>query len=223
MSGLIGWKAANNGAGKRIWFVMHEERVRAGKGFSYEQMYHCDKKGKVIRYSSYKTANQKAKELNDPSCGTTWGETENGYYLLDVITRRMEYPELKHTMQAYADKWNPTSLLVEDKASGQSVLQDLRLSTRLPIIPVNPTTDKVVRLMAVSALFESGRVWLPEAASWLADYEAELITFPNGAHDDQVDSTSQALSFMSSRPTMNINPQALAKMGITIPTLVGAR
>ena len=65
MSGLIGWKAANNGAGKRIWFVMHEERVRAGKGFSYEQMYHCDKKGKDIRYSSYKTANQKAKELND--------------------------------------------------------------------------------------------------------------------------------------------------------------
>jgi len=138
----------------------------------------------------------KAAEVNDPSVCTTWAETETGFYLLDAYKARLEYPDLKRSIQSLADKWQPTAILVEDKASGQSVIQDLRQTTRLSIVPINPTKDKVVRLLAVTAAIESGRVFLPNVAPWLPDYEAELASFPNGAHDDQVDSTSQALTYL---------------------------
>lgn len=139
----------------------------------------------------------KAEELNDPSVCTTWGETNTGYYLLNVWKDRVEYPSLKRAAISLAMKYDPSLILVEDKASGQSLIQDLKLSTSLPILAVDPEGDKVIRLMSVSALFEGGRVFLPTAADWMMDYEAELSTFPNAAHDDQADSTSQALKYLA--------------------------
>lgn len=139
----------------------------------------------------------KAAEANDPSVCTTWAETPTGCYLLDVFRQRLEYPDLKRTVQSLAARWSPSLVIIEDKASGQSLLQDLRVSTSIPLLPVEPKGDKVVRLMAVSAMIEGGRVFLPEVAPWLTDYETELAVFPNAAHDDQVDSTSQALLYMT--------------------------
>ena len=89
------------------------------------------------------------------------------------------------------------AILIEDKASGQSLIQELRHSTRLPVISILPESDKLTRLSAQSAKFEAGLVWLPESVAWLADYERELLTFPMSAHDDQVDSTSQFLGWVS--------------------------
>ena len=67
---------------------------------------------------------------------------------------------------------------------------------RVPIIPIMPHADKIDRLESVTGLMQSGRVKLPDAAPWIADYLGELTTFPLAAHDDQVDSTSQALTWM---------------------------
>ena len=145
---------------------------------------------------SWDTAH-KAAQINDPSVCTTWGQTSTGYYLLDVYRVRAEYPELKRAALSLASKWDPSVILIEDKASGQSLVQDLRQTTNMPILPVNPQGDKVIRLMVVSPLFESGRVFLPESAPWLIDYEMELTQFPSGAHDDQVDSSSQALKYLA--------------------------
>lgn len=140
----------------------------------------------------------KAAEVNDPSVCTTWAETETGYYLLDVYRRRMEYPDLRRTVESLALRWNPGTVLIEDKASGQSVIQDLRHGTNLPVVAIEPKGDKVVRLLSVTARIEAGRVFLPKVAAWLPELEAELEAFPNGAHDDQVDSISQALSYLAS-------------------------
>jgi len=186
--------------GTRVWTSLYQQRPAPLEGglvkIAWFSLYRelPAKSNRIIQ--SWDTAH-KAAQINDPSVCTTWAETDLGYYLLDVYCERVEYPDLKRAAVSLAMKYNPTIVLVEDKASGQSLIQDLKLSTSLPVLPINPLGDKVIRLMSVSALFESGRVYLPEAAPWLIDYEAELATFPNAAHDDQVDSTSQALRYLA--------------------------
>ncbi len=135
----------------------------------------------------------KAGQLNDPSVCTTWGITGNASYLLDVFVKRMEYPELKKAAINMAAIWNPNRILIEDKASGQSLIQELRRTTQLPIIAVNPVLDKITRMSSQTSHIEAGKIYLPTEASWLSAYEHELMLFPNGSHDDQVDSTSQFL------------------------------
>ncbi len=151
----------------------------------------------------------KAGKSNDYSVCTSWAEGEDGYYLLDVMRAQIEYPDLKRRVVSLAEKWTADAILIEDKASGQSLLQDLRRETRLPLIAINPTSDKVTRLAAVSALFEAGKVFLPEYAPWLADYESELLAFPSTSHDDQTDSTSQFLQWAKSRTIARMNVRRL--------------
>ncbi len=145
---------------------------------------------------SWDTA-QKEGDRNDPSVCTTWAETATKYYLLHVFRARMEWPALRAMAESLAAMWTPHVVLIEDKASGISLLQDLRANTRLPIVGVEPDGDKVIRAMAVSPLAESGRVVLPRVADWLPDYESEVFAFPNATHDDQVDASTQALRWMA--------------------------
>lgn len=143
----------------------------------------------------------KPKLQNDPSVCTTWLQTkDNKYYLLDCFVMRGEYPDVKRAVQSRYDLFKPQAVLIEDKASGQSLIQELRHS-RIPIISILPENDKITRLNSVSTIFEARQVYLPENASWLADYEHELLSFPLAAHDDQVDSTSQALEWLRSKST----------------------
>lgn len=170
---------AEGGMFKAHWFQRYERRD--------------EKYLRVVQ--SWDTA-IKASQLNDPSCCTTWGERPGGWDLLQVDVRRLEYPDLKALVVGRASAWDPDAILIEDKASGQQLLQDLRRETQLPIIAINPEADKVTRAAACSALVEAGRVYLPTQTAWLTDYEMEMLQFPNAAHDDQVDSTSQFLNWM---------------------------
>ncbi|MGE4043336.1 MAG: phage terminase large subunit [Acetobacteraceae bacterium] len=147
---------------------------------------------------SWDTAYKPAQH-NDPSVCTTWGITGNAYHLLDVWQGRVEYPELKHTALNLAEKWMPGAVLIEDKASGQALIQDLRASSTLPVIAIMPLADKQTRARAQADSVEAGLVYLPETAPWLLDYEQELTRFPNATHDDRVDSTSQFLAWIKSK------------------------
>lgn len=140
----------------------------------------------------------KESEANSYSVCTTWAETETDYYLLHVLRKRMEWPELRRTAESLGMQFHPSAVLIEDKASGISLVQDLRANTKLPVIAVEPEGDKVIRAKAVSPLAEAGRVRLPVAAEWLVDYEHEVTRFPSAATKDQMDSTSQALRWMAS-------------------------
>ncbi len=156
-----------------------------------------------IRFvQSWDTA-YKEDQLNDPSVCTTWGEAINGFYLLDSYVARLGYPELKKKAMSLAAKWVPDAILIEDKASGQSLIQDLRNETALPIITILPEASKEVRASVVSPKVEAGRVWLPEKAPWLHDYETEMTIFPNAEHDDQVDSTTQFLGWITTRERLS--------------------
>ncbi|OED40294.1 hypothetical protein ACH42_17195 [Endozoicomonas sp. (ex Bugula neritina AB1)] len=145
----------------------------------------------------------KPEQINDPSVCTTWGETRHGWYLLDVFRQRMEYPALKRAAASLYQAWRPQAVLIEDKGSGQSLIQELREGVemnknmvRIPVIAIDPKgINKVDRLISVSSLVEAGMVYLPEATPWTLDYEIELTIFPLAPHDDQVDSTSQFLKW----------------------------
>lgn len=139
----------------------------------------------------------KTKTTNDFSVCTTWAECENGYYLLDVWKQRVEFPELKRVVTSLAAKFKPSAVLVEDKASGQSLIQEMQRETKLPLLPIKVDVDKATRAFAVTPLIQAGRVFLPEGAPWVADYIASHAAFPNAAHDDDVDSTTQALNYLS--------------------------
>lgn len=152
--------------------------------------------GRVIQ--SWDTA-IKATQDNDYSVCTTWRELDGKHYLLDVHRQRLEYPDLKRHVMAHAAKYSAIAVLIEDKASGQSLIQDLQRETALPIIPVMPVKDKITRAAAITPLIESGKLYLPEQAGWLAEYESELCTFPLAAHDDQMDSTSQYLNWLQAK------------------------
>ncbi|MDD2839955.1 MAG: phage terminase large subunit [Rickettsiales bacterium] len=132
---------------------------------------------------------------NDPTVCSVWGELENNLYLLEIYREWLEYPELKKRTIVWINNWNPESVLIEDKASGQSLLQDIKKEIKTAVIGIRPTKDKITRLASVSAIFEAGRIFLPTEAAWLVDYENELLSFPFCEHDDQVDSTSQFLEW----------------------------
>lgn len=158
---------------------------------------------------SWDTAN-KAGELNDYSVCTTWGMVDGRYYLLNVFRKRMNYPDLKRAVHQQANhnysRRAPDKILIEDKASGTQLIQDLKIEGVLQIIPYAPPkrADKLVRLFAQSAEFENGKVMLPRSAPWLDEYVRELTSFPGSKFDDQVDSTTQALEHVKANRSYEI-------------------
>jgi predicted phage terminase large subunit-like protein len=154
---------------------------------------------------SWDTAN-KSGELNDYSVCTTWGSYNGHYYLLDVVRQRLNYPDLKRKVTDQIRKYDPRVVLIEDKASGTQLIQDLKADGqyRVKPYPPPPQTDKIMRLHAQTAKFESGLVHLPSSAPWLPEYVRELTTFPGSKFDDQVDSTTQALDHMNQGPDLEM-------------------
>lgn len=192
-------EAIKGAVGTRDWASLYQQRPAALEGgivkLAWFKRYGTPPANPLRIVQSWDTAN-KAKEINDPWVCSTWAETATGYYLLDVYRKRMEYPEGKRTAKSLGEKWQPHAVLIEDKSSGSSLIQDLRIESNLPVLAVTPTTDKVVRMSTQSHVVESGRVFLPESAPWLVDFEAEVGAFPQATHDDQVDSMSQFLAWV---------------------------
>jgi predicted phage terminase large subunit-like protein len=150
---------------------------------------------------SWDTAFLKTQRADYSAC-TTWGifykddatgRQQANIILLDVLKERMEFPELKATAQQMYKEWEPDSLIVEAKASGAPLVFELR-AMGIPVQEFVPSkgNDKIARLNAVSDIFASGRVWVPET-SWAEELIDEVASFPAGDHDDLVDSMTQAL------------------------------
>jgi predicted phage terminase large subunit-like protein len=158
---------------------------------------------------SWDTASRGGPE-NDFSVCTTWFiSRDRRWYLIDVWRKRVDYPELRAAVRTLASRHAANRVLVEDAGAGTSLVQEL-LGEVDGILAVKPDRDKISRMAAVSAKFESGLVFFPERAPWLADFEAELFAFPGSRHDDQCDSVSQALTDDNCGFPMVISAEALA-------------
>lgn len=110
------------------------------------------------------------------------------------MRERFEVPELKREILRLSKAWKADQTVIEDTDIGRAIAQYLRRSGEARAILRKPRYDKQTRFMMQSARFEAGQVHVPQEAPWLAGWLNELLAFPNGRHDDQVDSTSQALS-----------------------------
>jgi predicted phage terminase large subunit-like protein len=153
---------------------------------------------------SWDTAN-KTTDLSDFSVCTTWGMKDKRYYLLDVFRKRLAFPDLKKAVITQHERWHANKVLIEDKASGTQLIQELKREGVPNIAPYMPPSgmDKQMRLYAQSTAFEAGQVLFPKYAPWLNDYVRELTGFPGTKHDDQVDSTTQALHYLrQKRPSL---------------------
>jgi predicted phage terminase large subunit-like protein len=150
---------------------------------------------------SWDTAFEKHNRADYSAC-TTWGvfyrENEDGreianIMLLDAFKDRMEFPALKKVVYEMWKEWNPDTLLIEKKAAGAPLVYEMR-KMGIPISEYTPTrgSDKIARVNAISDMFASGLVWCPDRR-WAEEVVEELAEFPNGDHDDLVDSSSQAL------------------------------
>lgn len=141
-----------------------------------------------------------AKNSADYSACTTWGVFYNEeekdqaqIILLDAFKDRMTFPDLKATALKHYKDWEPDAFVVEKKAAGAPLIQELR-QMGIPVAEFTPSrgNDKMVRLNAVADLFVSGKVWAPDTR-WAREVIEEVAAFPNGDNDDYVDTTTQAL------------------------------
>ena len=150
---------------------------------------------------SWDTAFEKTQRADYSAC-TTWGvfyqEDDTGLkqaniILLNAFRKRMEFPELKKVALEEYDDWEPDSIIIEKKASGAPLIYEMR-AMGVPVQEFTPSkgNDKISRLNAVSDMFASGRVWIPNT-NWAEEVVDEVASFPAGEHDDYVDSTSLAL------------------------------
>jgi predicted phage terminase large subunit-like protein len=121
------------------------------------------------------------------------------HYLLDVRRERFDYPALRQTVVTLSDQYRPDAVLIEDKSSGIQLIQDLHAQGHVRPIAIKPQDEKIARMYAETAKMEAGYVWLPRSAGWLDDFQAELLQFPRCRYDDQVDSVSQYLHWISAR------------------------
>jgi predicted phage terminase large subunit-like protein len=164
---------------------------------------------------SWDTA-MKASELADYSVGTVWRIQDRGQRinLVDLVRGRFEYPELVAAALALSRKWKVgwahTYLVIEDKGSGSSLIQSLKRERVYAHQHHDKVEgDKVMRLTAQAAQFHAGLVHFREDAPWLGELMAELLGFPGVRHDDQVDSISQALAFISWRESNRYSVEPL--------------
>jgi len=146
----------------------------------------------------------KAGQLNDYTVIGSSVTIELLTYIADLLQRRLEFPALCSNMLSICERDDPHVVLIEDKGSGQSLIQQLptlknekgELVWRWPIVAIEPVLDKHTRMSNETPMLEAGRVILPESAVWKPEFERELLLFPNAAHDDQVDYLSQLLWYL---------------------------
>lgn len=169
---------------------------------------------KGLKIWSWDTA-VKDGQANDFTVGALLNKIDDKIYLEKLIRRRMEYPEAK---RAIIDAYNSDrtgAVLIEDKSSGQQIIQELKRGANIPIIGIKPINDKITRAKLATPVMQQGKFFIPANASWCADYVRELLNFPVDAHDDQVDATSQGILWLNSESKLTASSIYTAgKLGI---------
>jgi predicted phage terminase large subunit-like protein len=135
---------------------------------------------------------------HDPSAIATWGTDGISFYLLDYWSSQAEYADIKPKFAAKFVEFKPRMMFIEDATWAQPLISDLRRASGIQVSAIPAVGSKWVRADSVSPLFESGRVVLPERAPWLDGWMHEHLAFPNGVHDEAVDTTSMALRELAS-------------------------
>lgn len=185
--------------GARAWSALYQCSPRVEEGNLLKRdswRYYDPKEVKVFGTELISVdATFKDKDDNDFVAISVWGKRYNDYYCEYMLNRHLNFLGTLQAIRTIRQLFpGAVRVLIEDKANGSAIINVLQ--QEMFCIPVNPKGGKVARVNAVSAAIESGHVYLPIGATWLSDFVDQAAAFPNGAHDDMVDSMSQALNYL---------------------------
>ena len=168
-----------------------------------------DQFDQIVQYVD--TAGGKDRKKGDYFALATLGSVKNGeeIWVLDMVRHRKAAPEQERSVFTEYERWKdyghaPDLIIIEDANEGRALYQRLVVSTRLPLKSYSPTKDKAWRAIPLSNAYRAGRVWHPEGEAWVPAYENELVPFPDGVHDDQVDAAGGAFNQMATDAGMKI-------------------
>lgn len=212
-------QAIRTAIGERDWAALYQQRpVPDGGAIFREHWLRYYERGDLpLRFDTMVASwdmSFKGGGDSDYVVGQVWGRSGANFYLLDQIRGRMDFTQTIRAVMSLSQKWPMAAKkLIEDTANGPAVISALR-DKIYGIVPVRPDGSKIARAYAVTALFESGNVWLPAAsiAPWVTDLTSEIMAFPASAHDDQVDAMTQALRSLRRNKSLNID-----KMHLRVP------
>jgi predicted phage terminase large subunit-like protein len=216
----LGWEDPRSELGELMWPEKFDEKsISAMKAqmnpYSYAgqmQQRPVPREGGLIKLSEIKYYKElpevkryywswdlavKTGQYNDYSVGQYWAECENGHYLVYMFRQKVEYPTLRQHLKMLCEQYRASEVLIEEKSSGEPLIQELKKHSSLPIISIIPGRDipgsKEERVIMCSPLFEAGKIYIPEKAEWISGLVEEWVRFPKSAHDDTVDAMSQYL------------------------------
>jgi predicted phage terminase large subunit-like protein len=184
------------------WFAQYQQNPTAAKAAIIKREWikwwpHEDPPQVDFVVQAWDTA-LTTKQRSDFSVGQTWGVWTNedgvtNVILLNRVKGKLEFPDLKRLAHEQFEEWKPDSVIVEAKASGQPLIDEMRRSG-IFVQDYSPGKgqDKIARLNSVADMFASGHVWFPET-SWASSVVEEILAFPAGEHDDEVDTCTLAL------------------------------
>ena len=183
--------------GKRAWNALYMGRPTSAEGniFKREWWKYYNKLPENIQLVGISDdATFKDSDTSDFVAIEVWGKLNGDYYLIDLIKRRMDFPETLRAIRYMADKYpQKHSILVEDKANGSAIISMLKHEIG-GIIAITPKESKVARANAITGIVESGNVYLPEYADFTGEFVEEFASFPNGVNDDLVDACTQFIN-----------------------------
>lgn len=204
------WQATRRDVGSRTWAALYQGAPAPAEGGLFKRQhwrwYTAPKwerrpDGTMYVHSADEIIQSwdmtfKDTKASDFVVGQVWARYGADVYLLDQVRDRMDFPATTQAVKALSQKWPQShAKLVEDKANGPAIIAQLQAVVP-GLIPVTPKDSKYARASSVAPFVEAGNVHLPDPslAPWVGDYVIEHTSFPNAAHDDQVDTTSQALN-----------------------------
>ncbi len=183
--------------GKRAWNALYMGRPTSAEGniFKREWWQYYDKLPEHIPLVAISVdATFKDSDTSDFVAIEVWGKLNGDYYLIDLIKRRMDFPETLKAIRHMADKYPQRhSILVEDKANGSAIISMLKHEIG-GIIAITPKESKIARANAITGIVESGNVYLPRYSDFTGEFVEEFASFPNGVNDDLVDACTQFLN-----------------------------
>lgn len=182
--------------GSRAWNALYQGRPTAQQGnlIQREWWKFYDVLPEIQLWVLSVDATFKEKEDSDYVSITLWGKTGQDIYLIDEIHKILGFVDTIAAIENMRARYPKTNMvLIEDKANGSAIIQVLR-KTMIGVIPIEPIGGKVARANAITPAIESGHVYLPRFAPFTGEFIEECAAFPNGKHDDRVDSMSQALN-----------------------------
>lgn len=190
------------GGGVRAWNALYQGRPTSAEGniFKREWWQYYDILPDNIQLVGISVdATFKDSDTSDFVAIQVWGKLNGDYYLIDLINKRMDFPETLRAIRYMVDKYpQKHSILVEDKANGSAIIAMLKHEIG-SIVAITPKESKVGRANAITGIVEGKNVYLPRYADFTSAFVEEFASFPNGAHDDMVDACTQFINHFKFR------------------------